>query len=97
MSTTSSESEQLPEPAPPFWVKQRQLKLESVGTNYYRLSGPNTEDAFVGLRKADNGKYIAYVRTEQDGKDAAATEPEFTYPADAWQAAFELYREVKVL
>ncbi|MGF1581777.1 MAG: hypothetical protein ACFCD0_20800 [Gemmataceae bacterium] len=96
MSTTPSES-QLPEPAPPFWVKQRQLKLESVGTNYYKVFGPNTEDAFVGLRKAENGKYLAYVRKEQEDKDTAATEPEFDYPVDAWHAAFELYRVVKVL
>jgi hypothetical protein len=76
----------------PFWFKQRQLKAEAAGTDVYRLSGPNLKEAFVGIRRGDNGRWAAFLRDTADGADVAATEPQFETVYDAWEAAFELFR-----
>jgi hypothetical protein len=77
----------------PFWFKQRQCKAEAVGDdNTLKVSGPNLGEAFIGIVRAENACWSAFMRTSAAGPDLAATEPEFDSPSDAWEAAFELYR-----
>ncbi|HXG12694.1 MAG TPA: hypothetical protein VNK04_23250 [Gemmataceae bacterium] len=79
-------------PTLPSWFKYRQGKAEPAGENTCRLTAPNQQDAFISIRPAENGRWSAALRTTADGPDLAATAPEFDNPADAWAAAFELYR-----
>jgi hypothetical protein len=76
----------------PSWFKQRQCTAEPAGENLYRLTGPNLAPAFLGIRQAEAGKWLAFLRLAETGPDAAATEARFDTPSDAWEAAFELYR-----
>jgi hypothetical protein len=84
-------------PITPFWFKQRQAKAEAAGENTLRLTGPNLQEAFVSLRQADNGKYQGVVRLAADGPDLAVTEPMFDNLHEAWEATFELYRQIIVV
>ena len=76
----------------PMWFKQRQGKAEEAGENCYRLTGPNLREAFISIRRAENGLWGASLRYALDGPDIAATEPEIASTYDAWEAAFEIYR-----
>lgn len=76
----------------PSWFKGRQAKAEPAGENLYRLSGPNLPEAFIGLRKGENGLWTAFLRRSADGPELAVTAPEFTRTYEAWEAAFELFR-----
>jgi hypothetical protein len=77
----------------PFWFKQRQAKAEEVGTDLVRVSGPNLKEAFLGIRKAHNSLWSAFLRTSADGPDIDATAPELDTAYAAWEAAFEIYRK----
>lgn len=79
-------------PIKPFWFLQRQGTLEEVGENIFRVHAPNLREAFTGVRAGNNGRWAGFMRLEQAGPDIAATEPVFERQADAWDAAFELYR-----
>ena len=81
----------------PFWFPQRQGKAEPAGENTYRLFGPNLPETFISIRRGDNGKWYAAVRHEADGPDLAVTEPIFDTEYEAWEAAFELYRELVIV
>jgi len=76
----------------PSWFKGRQGKAEAAGPDTYKLTAPNVRDAFVSVRRADNGRYVAALRLEPDGPEVehsmAALEGEY----DAWEQAFEMYR-----
>ena len=76
----------------PSWFKQRQAKSEAAGENTYRLSGPNLREAFISIRRADNGRWSAALRYTLDGPEVDATEPVIDTAYDAWEAAFEIYR-----
>jgi hypothetical protein len=76
----------------PTWFKQRQGKAEEAGTDTFRLTAPNTPEALIGIRKADNGLWSSWIRTAADGPDLAASSPVYGNLGDAWGAAFELYR-----
>lgn len=76
----------------PFWFKQRQAKAEEAGPNLYKVSGPNLREGFIGIRAGDNGQWQSFVRAAADGSDVAATSPSIPTAYDAWEAAFELYR-----
>jgi hypothetical protein len=76
----------------PTWFKQRQGKAEEAGTNTYRLTGPNLKEAFISIRLGDNSRWAAVLRYTADGPDVAATEPVIATPYEAWEAAFEIYR-----
>jgi hypothetical protein len=80
-------------PTPPFWFKQRQCKYEPVGENLLRITGPNLGEAFIRIQRADNGRWQAAIRRTADGPDGAVTEPYIPGEREAWDAAFELYRE----
>jgi hypothetical protein len=76
----------------PSWFKQRQGKSEPAGENTYRLTGPNLREAFISIRRADNGRWSAALRYTPGGPEVAATEPVIDTAYDAWEAAFEIYR-----
>lgn len=77
----------------PSWYKQRQGKIELVGERLCKLTGPNLPETFLGLRRADNGKWQGFLRQSADGSDSAATDPKFDREYDAWEVAFEMYRD----
>ncbi len=76
----------------PFWFKQRQCKAEPAGDHALRVSGPNLGEAFLGIRREANGLWRAALRLTADGPEVAQTEADIPSEADAWEAAFELYR-----
>jgi hypothetical protein len=55
------------------------------------------EPAFITIHRADNGLWQAALRTSETGPDIASTDPQHETPADAWSAAFELYRNHLVI
>ena len=81
------------EPELPTWFKYRQGKAEAAGDNTYRLTAPNQQEAFVSIRQGANGRWAGALRLTADGPELAASEAEFEQAADAWQAAFEFYRQ----
>lgn len=76
----------------PMWFKQRQGKAEEAGENTYRLTGPNLREAFIRIRQGADGLWAASLHYAADGPAVAATEAEIATPYDAWEAAFEIYR-----
>jgi hypothetical protein len=81
----------------PYWFGQRQCQAMSAGDNFFRITGPNLPERFLGIRLAGNGKFEAYLRRQQDGSDLAVTGPDFDTTYNAWEAAFELYRAKVIL
>lgn len=81
----------------PSWFKQRQGKAEPVGELVYKVTAPNTRAAFVAVRPDGNGRYAAAVQEAADGPELDATQPIFSNPFDAWEAAFELYRRALIV
>ncbi|HEY7327166.1 MAG TPA: hypothetical protein VH592_05990 [Gemmataceae bacterium] len=80
-------------PILPFWFKQRQCKAEPAGDeNTLKVSGPNLGEALIGIAQGDDTRWRAFLRWSANDPDSVCTEPEFENPADAWEAAFELYR-----
>jgi hypothetical protein len=75
----------------PFWFKQRQCKAEPAGENALKATGPNLGEAYLRV-EPDGGRWRASLRQKPDGADVAATAAKFPSPAEAWEAAFELYR-----
>jgi hypothetical protein len=80
------------QPTVPSWFKGRQCKAEPAGDHTLKLTGPNLGEAYISVRQADNGLWLAALRMTPDGADVAVTEPEIEGEQDAWEAAFELYR-----
>jgi hypothetical protein len=78
------------DPAPPFWFLQRQGKTEASGPDIFKLTAPNLPPVFIGIRPNADGAFAAFLRTDAAGDDKAVTEA--ASAADAWGAAFELYR-----
>ena len=81
----------------PYWFGQRQCQATPAGENFYRITGPNLPERFLGIRLAANGKFEAFLRYQQDGADSAVTGPDFDATYNAWEAAFELYRANVIL
>lgn len=81
----------------PFWFKQRQGKAEEAGPSLYKISGPNMKEAFLGIRAGSNGRWHAFVRRLADGPElaSAANGSETLY--EAWDVAFEIYRNLDVI
>ncbi len=80
----------------PFWFKQRQCKAEPAGSDQaIKVSGPNLGDAFLSIAPADAGNWNAALRFAADGPAAASLDGLPSAPA-AWEAAFELYRDVVI-
>jgi len=82
---------------PPFWFSMRQGKLESLGNDVYRLTAPNLKEAFIRIWQNEAARWVGAFRQTADGPDLAMTDVAYDNPADAWGAAFELYRNHVVL
>lgn len=76
----------------PFWVRQRQAKLEELAIGTYRLSGPNLPEAVVSVQIEDSLRWRSRLQGKVDGPIIATTPAEFENPRDALAAGFELYR-----
>jgi hypothetical protein len=85
------------EPKPPFWFRQRQGKMEAAGADLYRLTAPNLGEAFIGIRKIDEGRWRPVFRLQSDGPDLDAPAIDLETPQEAWEAAFEVYRRRMVV
>lgn len=81
----------------PSWFKYRQGKTEPVSDNLLRLTGPNLPPVVLGLRRAENGKLQGFLRSEADGPDVAVTDPKFDREYEAWEVAFEMYRQQVII
>ena len=80
----------------PFWFKQRQGVLTEAGPDLVKVSGPNLKEAFLGIRKGESG-WSAFMRQAADGPDSISTLPEIKNSYDAWEVAFEMYRNLDVI
>ena len=78
-------------PHPPMWFKQRQCKAEPAD-GLLKVTGPNLGEAFLHVAQEDSKLWKAGLRLQADGPDLASTAPEIDSQAEAWEAAFELYR-----
>jgi hypothetical protein len=77
----------------PSWFKGRQGKAEEAAPNLLRLSAPNLNEWHLGIRRSDTGRWITFLRTSADGPDTVAVELDRDVSEyDAWDAAFEVYR-----
>jgi hypothetical protein len=76
----------------PSWFKGRQGKTEEVGPGLLKLTAPNLKEWFIGIQRRDNGHWLAVVRNQAEGPDAVAVEIDPVPEYEAWEAAFELYR-----
>lgn len=79
----------------PTWFKQRQAKAEPVNDLALKVTGPNLHEGVVTIRPADSG-WIAAVKDNADGADLRVSEP-IANEAEAWSAAFELFRRQFVI
>ena len=77
----------------PAWFKGRQGKTEEVKPGLLKATGPNLQEWYVGLGREGTGLWVAYLREAPDGPDAVRQELEPSLAEyEAWEAAFELYR-----
>ena len=80
------------QPVPPFWFQQRQCKMEPAGENSYRLTAPNLGEAFIFIRRGENGRWSAGLKLTADGPGVGDSRADYEAEGDAWGAAFEIYR-----
>ena len=82
------------EPILPFWFKQRQCKYEPAGADsQLKVTGPNLGEAYIRICQGENGRWQAAFRRAADGPDDAASDADIPGQREAWDAAFELYRQ----
>jgi len=81
----------------PSWFLYRQGKAEEVRPGLLKLTGPNLREAYVGIEGGADGKWQAFVRHQADGLNVATTELEHATESDAWEAAFEIYRNAEII
>lgn len=84
-------------PVLPTWFKYRQGMAEPSGEQVMKLTAPNLPEAFIAVRAEPNGRWAAVLRRSADGPEVAASSPDFGSAAEAWGAAFELYRNYIVV
>jgi hypothetical protein len=82
----------------PSWFKGRQGKAEEVAPGLVKTSAPNLKEWYVGLDRLPDGRWLAHVRETADGPDAATQELDASLAEyEAWEAAFEVYRNVVII
>ena len=82
----------------PAWFKGRQGKAEEAGPGVLRLNGPNLKEWFVGIRRQPTGTWTGFLRESADGPDVVVQDFERQMPEyEAWEAVFELYRNVVII
>lgn len=79
----------------PSWFKYRQGEAKPAGDHCYLLTAPLVDPTHIKVRSV-NGHWQAAVSVAPDGPDEAVTEPKFANEVDAWSAAFELYRTLRI-
>ena len=81
-------------PSLPFWMRQRQFKVEPAGDAAIKLQAPNLPAFEVSLQTAgENHWWSAVKRVPTEGEAEVVAESErFLKPNSAWEAAFELLR-----
>jgi len=85
-------------PPIPFWMRQRQIKVEPMNETTVALKTPNLPIHELILRPAENGEgYTAAIYclpTAGGERFLVAEKPSgLTEPQSAWQFAFELFRQ----
>jgi hypothetical protein len=76
----------------PSWFKGRQGKAEETAPQLLRLTAPNLNEWFLGLR-CEGSRWLAFLRRTADGPDeVVVTLDEGLEEYSAWEAAFEVYR-----
>jgi len=85
------------QPYLPFWFRQRQGKAESIGEDRLRLTAPNMAEAFIGVEKNADAQWRPVLHRTADGENLASTNTSYGSPQEAWDAAFEVYRETFVV
>ena len=70
--------------------------METLEENTYRLSAPNLAEAFIAIRQDSTGGWVPVLRLTKDGPDVANSTAPLTTPQEAWDAAFEQYRQTVV-
>ncbi len=82
----------------PAWFKGRQGKAEEAAPNLLRLTGPNLNEWYIGLRRSDTNHWVALLRKSVAGPDTASAELRAGVDEySAWEAAFELYRNQVII
>ncbi len=81
----------------PFWFNQRQGKAEAKGTNCYLLTAPNLAPFTIQIEQGADGLWSASLSAGDNPTPIAVTEAMFPRSEEAWQGAFELYRQHVVL
>jgi hypothetical protein len=76
----------------PAWFKGRQGKAEESAPGLLKLTAPNLREWYLGLRRLDDGHWQAFLRDRPDGSDVSVIDLEPMPEYDAWEAAFEVYR-----
>jgi hypothetical protein len=76
----------------PSWFKGRQGKAEEVRPGLIKLIAPNLREWYLGIRRLDMGGWLTYLRIELEGADTIAVEVDPMPEQEAWDAAFEVYR-----
>jgi len=85
------------EPITPIWFKQRQCRLEAVGENIYKVTGPNLGETYLRIFWDYGIRWRAALRTSLDGPDIQVATDSFTSTRTAWDAGFELYRRAHIV
>jgi hypothetical protein len=85
------------QPNLPFWFRQRQGKSEAIGDETLRLTAPNMAEAFVGIQRDADGRWRPLVRRTADGESLVPADAAYETPSEAWEAGFEVYREIFVV
>ena len=88
-------------PTMPFWMRQRQIKLEPIGDAAVTLKAPNLPSHELHLRKQNGDGYTVALFTQPFGtteKHLLAERPSgLGELRDAWQYAFEFFRQKVVV
>jgi len=79
-------------PIAPFWFKQRQCKLEAAGDNLLKATGPNLPEAFLFVRQ-EGGTWVGGLKLAADGPEVASGPADPPSIKEAWNVAFEMYRQ----
>jgi threonyl-tRNA synthetase len=84
-------------PTLPFWLRQRQVKVEPVNETTMKLAAPQLPAYEAAIQPAPDagGWYgVLYGPPDAGGQKAliAQAQQAVSAEADAWEVAFELYR-----
>ncbi len=86
-------------PTVPFWVQQRQVKVEEAGPETLRLTAPNLPPYELALQPVENSPNLSAALYRINGDKLLITQRETDYdnPNQVWNVAFELYRQYVIV